>query len=158
MTIRSIFRLLGCIALVFCVPFLSSFLMTPKGELWFDQLTKPSFMPPEIVFPIVWNILYLLMGIALWLVVESHQVPHRKTSAYTVFGLQLFFNLNWTFSFFFLRSPLYALVDLVILIFFVTSTLVMFKKFSKAAALLILPYYIWIYFALALNIAIIWVN
>lgn len=158
MSARSLFRLAGCFILVFLIPFISSSFMSAKSDMWYGQLIKSSLTPPDIVFPIIWNILYAMMAVSLWLVIESDTVHQRKTSAYTVFGIQLFFNLNWTFSFFFLQRPLYAIVDLFILIFFVTSTIIMFKKFSKPAAWLIVPYYIWIFFAAFLNLSIIWLN
>lgn len=115
----------------------------------FDSISKPSFSPPQILFPIVWTLLYILMGISSYLVYSSNK--DDKKEALIFYGLQLFFNFLWTFIFFGMSSYFAAFIVLLILLSLTAGMIITFLPISKTAAYLQLPYFIWLCFAGVLN-------
>lgn len=122
----------------------------------FEMLSKPPLSPPGIVFPIAWTILYTLMGIASYVVYSSD--CYCKSAGLRVYGLSLLFNIIWPVIFFSLRLYLVAIVWLIVLILLVFITALLFYSCKKAAGYLLLPYLIWLVFALYLNIGIYLLN
>ncbi|MFA6049133.1 MAG: TspO/MBR family protein [Candidatus Micrarchaeia archaeon] len=118
---------------------------------WYAALQKPAFSPPNWVFAPVWTTLYLLMGIALYLVWENGLQKKEVRVAVCVFGLQLFLNALWSFLFFGLRSPGLAFVEIILLWLSIAATTALFYRISKTAGLLLTPYVVWATFAAALN-------
>ena len=132
-------------------------LFTQKGLLcWYPTLNKPSWTPPDEVFPWVWTALYLMMGFSLWLIWISRSKISKKT-AFTAFGFQLFFNFIWPFLFFYLENPLLGLIDIYLLELGIILTMITFWKFSQCAVYLLIPYLLWVTYALTLNYSI-WIN
>lgn len=121
----------------------------------FGSVNQPPLSPPSWLFPVVWTILYVLMGIASYLTVISEK---NSGKAITVYALQLFFNFLWTFVFFGLRLYFTAFVLLAVLWVLITVTLVTFYKIRKAAGILLLPYLLWVTFAGYLNFAVFLLN
>ena len=121
----------------------------------FAVINKPVLSPPGWLFPVVWTILYILMGIASYLVFTSEK-PH--TAAFTVYGIQLIFNFFWSIIFFDLELYLFAFIWLVILWFLVLKTTCMFYQISKPAGYMMLPYLLWVTFAGYLNLSIYLLN
>ena len=117
----------------------------------YQELNKPSFAPPAILFPIVWSILYILMGISSYIVYISDN--KEKESALIVYGTQLIINSLWTFIFFNLQARLFAFMWLLILIILVCIMIYKFFKVNKLSAYLQIPYLIWLVFAAVLNFA-----
>ena len=117
-------------------------------------IERPWFYPPEIAFPVVWTLLFTLMGLALFLV--WHRGPGRRDVhvAFAAFGVQLALNLAWTPVFFGLRRPDLGLLVIGALWVAVVGTIVAFDRVSRAAAGLLVPYLGWVSFAFALNYAI----
>ncbi|MFH1682806.1 MAG: TspO/MBR family protein [Candidatus Woesearchaeota archaeon] len=115
---------------------------------WYVDLVKPSFNPPSWIFGPVWIILYLLMGISLYLV----WVKRTDKLALSVFGIQLFLNSLWSILFFGLRNPLFAFVEIIFLWVMILYSFILFYKISKKAAYLLVPYLLWVSFAAVLNI------
>lgn len=139
-----------CIALPLIIGALSA-LLTRGSMQTFEMINKPPLSPPGWIFPIVWTILYVLMGISSYLVVISDQ-PNDK--ALSVYFLQLAFNFFWSILFFNLHWYLISFIWLVVLWFLILITIVMFYKISKPAAYLLIPYFLWVTFAGYLNLAI----
>lgn len=135
---------------------LGSAFTSPAIPTWYATLVKPSFLPPSWAFPVVWTLLYLLMGIALYLVWEKGLEKADVKKAMGVFGIQLFLNFMWSVLFFGLRSPLYGLVDIVVLWIMILVNIWMFYRVSKRAGLLLVPYFLWVSLAALLNYSI-WV-
>jgi tryptophan-rich sensory protein len=119
---------------------------------WYNTLCKPSFTPPSSIFAPVWTLLYALMGIAAALIYER-KVQGRGVALF-VFGIQLVLNFLWSVLFFSMRSPFSALVEIVILWFTIVVTAFLFWRISKKAALLLIPYLLWVSFASVLNLEI----
>ena len=124
-------------------------------KTWYPLLRKPFFNPPGWIFAPVWTFLYLLMGLSLFIVWMSRDVlPEIKKRAIFFFGIQLLLNVAWSFLFFWLRNPFLALAEIIILWFFIMSTFLLFKKISRTAAYMLLPYLAWVTFAIILNLSI----
>ena len=121
---------------------------------WYFTINKPSFSPPDWVFGPVWVILYLLIGIALFLVWTTNSPGNNKHSAMILFFIQLVFNTSWTFFFFFLENPYLALVDIILLLIFTLLTVWKFYSVNRTAGYLMLPYLLWVGFATVLNYSI----
>ena len=145
--------LIFCIAVPLLVGALSGFL-TQNSMADFAMLQKPPLAPPGIIFPVVWTILYILMGAASYLVLTSDAIQKDIDHAITVYGLQLILNFFWSIIFFNLEWYLAAFFWLVLLWFAVLYTLLLFRKISPPAALLLVPYLLWITFAGYLNLSI----
>jgi translocator protein len=130
-------------------------LVTRQGiQDWYTYLIKPAGTPPNLVFPIVWTILYTLMGISLALIWSSH-IQNKKIPLFFFFA-QLILNFSWSWLFFGERAPGVALIDLILLWLCVLGTIITFRKYSSLAAYLLVPYLIWITYAMYLNFSI-WV-
>ncbi|NMC35407.1 tryptophan-rich sensory protein, partial [Candidatus Beckwithbacteria bacterium] len=106
------------------------------------------------VFAPVWTTLFILMGMALYLVWQQGFGKKEVKKALTIFGVQLVLNILWSILFFGLRNPSLALVDIVLLWVLILATMLSFAKISKPAAWLLIPYLAWVSFASILNFAI----
>ena len=124
----------------------------------FGQLNKPPLAPPGILFPIVWTILYTLMGIASYLVYTSGKDQEEVREALTVYGLQLAVNFFWSIFFFNLEWYLFAFFWLILLWVLILYTIVLFYRISKPAAYIMIPYLLWVTFAGYLNLGIYLLN
>lgn len=120
----------------------------------YSKINRPPLSPPGIVFPIIWSILYTLMGISLYLVWNKNDNSSQSNIAYFWFAVQLFLNFIWSPIFFGAQQYLVAFIVLILLIASVVAMIVSFYKISKPAALLQIPYLIWLIFAGYLNPAI----
>ena len=115
----------------------------------FEGIYKPSFTPPAIVFPIAWTILYILMGISSYLIYESKD--GKKESALFIYGIQLIINSLWTLFFFNLKWFLFSFILVLIILLLVIFMIIKFYKINKTAALLQIPYILWLIFAAILS-------
>jgi benzodiazapine receptor len=118
---------------------------------FYAQLSKPSWAPPAGVFGPVWSALYALMGVAAWLVWRS---PGRKGLALGLFGAQLAANALWSWLFFAWHRGALAAVEVLVLLVLIVATVVAFWRSSRLAALLLVPYLLWVSFASALTWAV----
>lgn len=130
---------------------LSGFVGAARGE-WYEALNKPNWQPPGWVFGPVWTVLYTLMGIALAGVIDKG-TPGRPR-AVALFAVQLGVNLLWPILFFRLHTIGLALVDLVALWLLIGATVAAFWSVRDCCGAILLPYWAWTTFALALNAAI----
>ena|SRR3989344_5066956 len=158
-----------------------SIFTAPAVASWYKGLSRPGFAPPDWVFAPVWTILFLLMGISLYLVWEKNWQINvslndsnkeywnpiskrlwvgswKEENAIAVFGLQLGLNISWSVIFFGLKSPDIAFFEIIMLLFAILYTIVNFYRISKAAAFLLLPYIFWVSFAAVLNLFILILN
>lgn len=133
-------------------------ILTRGGMENFESMRKPLLSPPSWLFPVVWTILYALMGIASYLVCGSRASPARKRRALTVYGIQLAVNFFWPLLFFGLEAYLLVFVWLVLLWLLILLTMVMFSYISEAAGKLLVPYLLWVSFAGYLNLGVYLLN
>jgi translocator protein len=117
---------------------------------WYKKLRKPSFNPPNWIFGPVWSILYILMGIALYLV----WISAGPGIAMILFGIQLLINFLWSFFFFSMKKTLIAFIDILLLLAMIILTALQFYPISRIAAILFVPYILWVCFAAVLNFKI----
>ena len=118
---------------------------------WYALASKPSFNPPNWVFAPVWTTLYILMGIALFLVWRSNADRSVKHTALVLFAIQLALNFAWSFIFFSLQQTGRAFAEIILMWLTILLTIAWFGKISKTAAWLLVPYICWVSFASVLN-------
>ncbi len=135
-----------------------SALFTMNSMENFERLNQPMLSPPGWLFPVVWTILYTLMGIAAYLVTTSNATQKEKRTAFIVYGAQLFFNFLWSIIFFNRGDFLFAFIWLVALWALIIANIILFYRISKPAGLLLIPYLLWVTFAGYLNFAIYLLN
>jgi len=131
-----------------------SALVSGGGMAAFGELNKPPLSPPGILFPIVWTILYVLMGISSYLVFTSEEDDTIKLSALLPYFLQLFFNFFWSIFFFKQEWFYFSFIWLVVLWLLIIWNIIAFYQVNKKAANLLIPYLLWVTFAGYLNLAI----
>ena len=124
----------------------------------FQQLNKPPLSPPGWIFPIVWTILYVLMGIASYLVLTSDAKQSDIENALSFYAIQLAVNFFWSLFFFNFEWYLFAFLWLLLLWVLIIITIVLFSRVSKPAAYLMIPYLLWVTFAGYLNLSIYLLN
>ena len=135
-----------------------SALITKNSMEMFSQIEKPPLSPPGWLFPVVWTILYVLMGVSAYIVQKTNGSKTKKDSAIAVYTLQLIFNFFWSIIFFNLKAYLFAFLWLLVLWILVLWNVISFYKINKTAGLLMLPYLIWVTFAGYLNFGIFLLN
>lgn len=122
------------------------------------EVLMPPLSPPSILFPIVWTILFILMGISAAMVYNSNAPKNQKSSALKVYALSLAVNFSWNIIFFNLRAFGFAFFWLLLLFALIVITIVKYYPINKAAAYLQFPYSIWVAFAGYLTAGIWWLN
>jgi tryptophan-rich sensory protein len=155
----NIIALVIALAVPFVVAAIGGIATGSSVSSWYPILKKPVWTPPAWVFGPVWTLLYLMMGIASWLVWQKrakNQTQVRR--ALDWYGLQLGLNLFWSVIFFGLQQIGLALIEIVVLWSALLMTIIKFGRIRRAAAGLLLPYLLWTTFATALNAAIWWLN
>lgn len=147
-------KLILCLFIPLAVGGLSAFL-TKDGIEIFKTLQKPPLSPPAKLFPFVWTILYLMMGLASYIVLTS-----KKPSilGLILYGVQLFFNFFWSILFFNKEMHLFSFIWLVIMWFLILATTILFYRSAKFAGYLMIPYLLWVAFAGYLNFGIYLLN
>lgn len=138
--------------------FLGSLATRPAISTWYAGLAKPSFSPPNWLFGPAWTVLYILMGIAAFLVWNRGLGAPGVKAALLLFLVQLALNLAWSFIFFAGRSPAWGFVEILALWVAIVVTMVLFFRVSAAAGWLMVPYIGWVSFATVLNGAIMALN
>ena len=130
-----------------------SALITGSFSDFFLNNQKPPLLPPAWLFPVVWVILYALMGYSAYLISSVNVPSYRKNRALAVYLLQLAFNFSWSIVFFKLQLLWASSAVIIILLILIALMIVMFYKIDKKAALINIPYLIWVAFAVYLNVA-----
>lgn len=150
----SIVKLVVSIIVAELVGIIGSFFTTPAIPSWYQFLIKPSFSPPNWLFAPVWTALFLLMGIAAYLVWSEGWEKRDVKIALSVYGVQLVLNLLWSVLFFGLQSPFYGFLEIIVLWIVIVLNILVFYRVSRKAAYLLIPYIIWVSFAATLNYSI----
>jgi len=146
-----VLKLVICILICQIIGILGSLFNIKSIPGWYSKQKKPSFNPPNWIFGPVWTLLYLLMGISLYLILVSGKVT---TLAITIFAIQLFLNLIWTGIFFGMKKPLLAFIEIILLWASILISIIVFYGISKVASYLLIPYILWVSFASILNFSI----
>ena len=149
--------LIICILIPLAVGGLSA-LLTMGSMKDFAALEQPPLSPPGWLFPVVWTVLYILMGIASYIVLETPSSDDETKKAFMAYFLQLGFNFFWSIIFFSLGAYEVAFAWLCVLLALIVVTTVRFWRINKWAGILMLPYIAWVSFAGYLNLAIAYLN
>lgn len=149
-------KLIISLAIPFLVSAIGNFFTANSVSTLYLTINKPFFNPPSWIFGPVWTLLYLLMGISLYLV-WTNKVKNKR-SAFTAFGIQIFLNSLWSFLFFGLQNPLYAFIEIILLWIAILATIIYFYRINKTSAYLLIPYILWVSFAAILNYSIFVLN
>ena len=150
-------RLVICLAIPLVVGGAAG-LLTMNSMEAFEALNQPPLSPPGWLFPVVWTVLYVLMGIASYLVSVSDAPQEEKARALWTYGIQLAFSFLWPIAFFNLKWYLFAFLWLVILWILILITALRFGRIRKPAGYLLVPYLLWVAFAGYLNLGIYLLN
>ncbi len=146
-------KLIISIALTVGLGLLGGIFTATEIETWFVQLNKPSWNPPNWLFAPVWTTLYLLMGIAFYMIWKS-PASSTKRAAIVIFIIQFILNFAWSYIFFNQHKIGLAFADIILLWLCIFITIVVFSRINKTAAWLLVPYICWVSFASILNYAI----
>lgn len=147
------FVLVGFILLSQAAGIIGSFFTIPAIGGWYQTLVRPELAPPNWVFGPVWTMLYFLMGVAAFLVWQKGVGRRAVQIALSLFLFQLVFNTLWSIVFFRFESTGGALGVIVFLWLAIVATMVAFSKVSKTSAWLLVPYLLWVSFAVYLNLS-----
>lgn len=146
--------LIGSVLLCNCAGLLGSLFTTTGPGSWYSTLIKPAFNPPAWIFAPVWTLLYILMGISLYLVIMEGIKGRDVRIPLLVFTIQLILNLLWSYAFFGLESTFFGLLVIILLWISIVATMILFYPVRKAAAWLLVPYILWVSFATLLTYTI----
>ena len=151
-------NLLFSVVIALAVGGLSALLTSGNMDLY-SEITKPPLAPPSILFPIVWTVFYILMGISAAIIYnQKDEKTDEVRSAPTVYGINLFLNFFWSIIFFNLRAFLLSFIWLVALWITILVMIIKFYRIKPIAGILQIPYLLWVTFAGYLNLAIFLLN
>lgn len=145
--------LLASILFCFVIGFIGSRFQTEAITIWYPTLNKSVLTPPNIVFPIVWSLLYICIGLSLGLVICSKNVNNYLFIG--LFAIQIILNFTWSISFFYLQNPVLGLINIILLEIFIILYTIYTYSSVKLSSLLFIPYLLWVGFAGYLNLYIV---
>lgn len=151
-TLSSLTGLVGWLALAFATAIIGA-IASVEAASFYDQLVRPAWAPPGWVFGPVWTVLYVMMGIAAWLVWKQHGFAGAGT-ALRLFCVQLAVNALWSWLFFAWHLGAMAFADVLLLWALIVATVVSFWKASRLAGVLLVPYLAWVTFASVLTYSV----
>jgi benzodiazapine receptor len=154
MKVNNFFKLLISIVICELAGIIGSVFTAPSIPIWYAGLEKPKLSPPNWVFGPVWTTLFVLMGIAAFLVWTRGLERKEVRTALGIFIGQLILNALWSIIFFGMKSPGGAFIEIIFLWLAIVVTIIAFYKISKPAAWLLIPYILWVSFAVYLNYSI----
>ncbi len=151
---KPIYKFIIAVLIPLAVGSLAGYFTASSVNGWYTTLVKPSFNPPNWLFAPVWTSLYIMMGIAFYLIWKKEANDVVKSTAVTLYIVQLALNFLWSFVFFYAQQPGWALVNIILMWIFIFLTILWFGKISSLSAWLLVPYICWVSFATVLNFAI----
>jgi benzodiazapine receptor len=155
---KKIIYFIMAIGICLLAGYIASYYTTPEIPTWYDSLQKPDLTPPSWVFGPVWTVLYILMGLSLYLIIQSGLKNPEVKVGLVLFIFQLVVSVGWSYFFFGLHSTFYGLLAIVLLWTMLLCTIIQVFRISFGAALLLLPVLVWITFAAVLNYQIMMLN
>lgn len=148
---------LGCMAVPLLLGALGSKATLPNIETWYVTLNRPVFSPPNWLFAPVWTVLYLLIGVSFFMVITKKTTANKKPAVFFAV-IQMILNTVWSFLFFQHHLLGWALLDIVLLLLCIVGMICAYFPVHKKAALLQVPYLVWVSFATVLNAAYFYLN
>ena len=154
MTKNKYLSLLILLLVTFIAPVIGSYVTSVFKEPWYSEIIQPSFNPPSWVFPPVWSTLYVMMSIAIWRVWTTF----FNSRILKLYFFHLFFNCIWSIIFFGFHQIGLALINIIVILFFIIILMKEYLKIDKLSFYLMIPYFLWSSFALILNASILFLN
>ena len=154
MTKNKYISLLILLLVTFIAPVIGSYVTSVFKEPWYSEIIQPSFNPPSWVFPPVWTTLYVMMSIAIWRV----WTVFFNSRILKLYFFHLFFNCIWSIIFFGFHQIGLALINIIVILFFIIILMKEYLKIDKLSFYLMIPYFLWSSFALVLNASILFLN
>ena len=154
MTKNKYLSLLILLLVTFLAPVIGSYVTSVFKEPWYSEIIQPSFNPPSWVFPPVWSTLYVMMSIAIWRVWTTF----FNSRILKLYFFHLFFNCIWSIIFFGFHQIGLALINIIVILFFIIILMKEYLKIDKLSFYLMIPYFLWSSFALILNASILFLN
>ena len=154
MTKNKYLSLLILLLVTFIAPVIGSYVTSVFKEPWYSEIIQPSFNPPSWVFPPVWSTLYVMMSIAIWRV----WTVFFNSRILKLYFFHLFFNCIWSIIFFGFHQIGLALINIIVILFFIIILMREYLKIDKLSFYLMIPYFLWSSFALVLNASILFLN
>ncbi len=153
-----ILKLVASVLICLIAGFVGSAATMPSITTWYASLIKPAWTPPNWLFGPVWTTLYILMGIAAFLVWREGLRRKEVKIALGIFGVQLILNVLWSIVFFAFKSTLGGFIIIVMLWVTILITIIAFYRISKPAGIILIPYIAWVSIASALNYTVYLLN
>lgn len=161
-SVKEVKKFIYCVLIPLLIGYLSSLISEVISGVdvitYYHELIKPGFAPPGIVFPIAWTILYILMGTSSYIILSHKKNEMKVKDVMFYYWMQLALNFVWSILFFGFQLRLTSLVDIALLIVFVTVMIYKFYKIRPLAAYINIPYIIWLIYAFILNYFIWFIN
>lgn len=154
---KNFLYLLACIVFTVSIGAIGGIATASGVNDWYLTIVKPGFNPPNYIFGQVWSLLYLLMGISFYLILQAPKSSLKNQAIY-IFLFQLGLNFLWSFIFFKFQLVGLALVEILLIWFTILGMILIFKKVNKTAAYIQIPYLLWVGFASILNGSIWYLN
>ena len=154
MTKNKYLSLLILLLVTFIAPVIGSYVTSVFKEPWYSEIIQPSFNPPSWVFPPVWTTLYVMMSTAIWRV----WIAFFNSRILKLYFFHLFFNCIWSIIFFGFHQIGLALINIIVILFFIIILMKEYLKIDKLSFYLMIPYFLWSSFALVLNASILFLN
>ena len=158
MLYKKFLKLAASIVLCLLAGVIGSIFTSSSVGNWYRTLNKPIFNPPDWIFAPVWTLLYIMMGISLFMVWTAEMEKSLKRMAFLIFAIQLILNILWSVLFFGLQNPVLSLIEIFVLWIAILIAILVFKKISILSAFLLMPYLAWVTFAAFLNYSIVTLN
>ncbi len=148
---HSLFVLFISLIVSYGTGFVGSLFTVGETEGDWYQSVRPSITPPNWVFPVVWNILFLLIALSLWFAWMSSSSKNQRIKICLLYGVNLFVNGLWSILYFGFHQPVWAFIDITLVLFTIMGAMIISWKIDKRASWLLLPYLLWVLFAMVLN-------
>jgi len=137
--------------IVYLVAFIGGLFTSSNIDSEWYKSIKPEITPTNWIFPVVWNLLFFLIALSLYFSWVNIQKKNIKKKIMIIFGINFFLNIFWSVLYFELRNPLYALIEIFFLWISIISMIFLTYKINKKAGLILIPYLLWVSFAIVLN-------
>ena len=154
---KNLLKLILCILIPLAIGAISGIATTSKIGTWYKMLNKPFFNPPNYIFGPVWSLLYILMGISFYLILQSTN-NEKRSLAISIFVFQLILNFLWSFLFFKYQLLGAAFIEILLLWGSIVYMIIVFYRINKTAGIIQIPYLLWVSFASILSGSILWLN
>ncbi len=146
--------LIPCLIISYFAAFLGSLFSSTNTDTSWYQSVNQSIIPPNWIFPVVWNVLFFLIALSIYLAWTNAKNKRDRIRISLFFAVNLILNIFWSLLFFSLKNPLYSFLELILLWLSIISLIIITWRISRKSSFLLIPYFFWVSFAGILNFLI----